>query len=48
MYLVVRSLKRGNQKIEYEIKKGDIIKLGRLKFAVKEIAIVENAMEIDE
>lgn len=48
MYLVVRSLKRGNQKIEYEIKKGDIIKLGRLKFAVKEIAIVDNAMEIDE
>lgn len=48
MYLVVRSLKRGGQKIEYEIKKGDIIKLGRLKFAVKEIAIVDNSMEVDD
>ena len=48
MYLVVRSLKRGNQKIEYQIKKGDIIKLGRLKFAVKEIAIVDTSMEIED
>jgi len=30
------------------LQKGDIVKLGRIKFAVKEIAIVEQAMEIDE
>lgn len=48
MYLVVRSLKRGNEKIDYEIQRGDIIKLGRIKFAVKEINIVEETMEVDE
>lgn len=48
MYLVVRSLKHNNQKIEYTIQKGDIIKLGRIKFAVKEIAIVDTSMEVDE
>lgn len=41
MYLVVRSLKHNNQKIEYQLKKGDIMKLGRIKFAVKEIAIID-------
>ena len=41
-------MKHNNQKIEYVLQKGDIIKLGRIKFAVKEIAIVEPAMEIDE
>lgn len=60
MYLVVRryfsfvliklsySLKHNNQKIEYILQKGDIIKLGRIKFAVKEIAIVEESMDVDE
>jgi len=49
MYLVVRSLKHNNQKIDYVIQKGDIIKLGRIKFAAKEIAIVDStSMEIDE
>lgn len=49
MYLVVRSLKHNNNKIEYQLQKGDIIKLGRIKFAVKEIAIVEQTlMEVDE
>jgi hypothetical protein len=37
MYLVVRSLKHNNQKIDYEIQQGDILKVGRVKFAVKEI-----------
>lgn len=41
------SLKHNNQKIDYILQKGDIIKLGRIKFAVKEIAIVEG-MDIDE
>lgn len=41
MYLVVRSLKHNNNKIDYHLQKGDIIKLGRIKFAIKEIAIPE-------
>jgi hypothetical protein len=48
MYLVVRSLKHGNDKIDYVMQRGDIIKLGRIKFAVKEINIVEESMEVDE
>jgi len=48
MYLVVRSLKHHNQKIEYTLQKGDIVKLGRIKFAVKEIALVDTSMEVDE
>lgn len=49
MYLVVRSLKHNNQKLEYQLQKGDIIKIGRIKFAVKEIAILEeDLMEVDD
>lgn len=48
MYLVVRSLKHQNVKIEYVLQKGDIVKLGRIKFAVKEIALVDTSMEVDE
>lgn len=48
MYLVVRSLKHHNNKIEYVMQRGDIIKLGRIKFAVKEINVVEETMEVDE
>lgn len=46
MYLVVRSLKHNNAKIEYEIQQGDILKVGRVKFAVKEIRYKEK-MDID-
>lgn len=42
------SLKHHSQKIDYVLQKGDIIKLGRIKFAVKEIAIFDIEMEIDE
>ena len=45
---MVRSLKHENNKIEYVMQRGDIIKLGRIKFAVKEINIVEEVMEVDE
>lgn len=38
MYLVVRSLKQNNVKVDYEIQKGDIIKVGRVKFAVKSLS----------
>jgi len=39
MFLVVRSLKEGDKKQDYKLKKYDIIKLGRVKFKVKEIRI---------
>ena len=39
MYLVVRMLKKENNKVEYELKKRDIIKVGRVKFKVKEIKL---------
>ena len=41
MYLVVRSLKHNNTKVDYEIQQGDILKIGRVKFAVKEIGYSE-------
>lgn len=47
MYLVVRSLKVNNEKIDYEIQEKDILKIGRVKFAVKEIGKA-NQMEVDE
>jgi hypothetical protein len=37
MYLVVRSLKQGEKKLDYKLRKHDIIKLGRVKFKVKDI-----------
>jgi hypothetical protein len=43
MYLVVRSLKQGEKKLDYKLKKHDIIKLGRVKFKVKDIRL--KAME---
>jgi hypothetical protein len=39
MFLVVRSLKEGDKKLDYKLKKNDIIKLGRVKFKVKDIRI---------
>lgn len=37
MFLVVRSLKHGQDKVDYHIQSKDILKIGRVKFAVKEI-----------
>jgi len=50
MYLVVRSLKRNNEKIDYEIQEKDILKIGRVKFAVKKIgyAADPNQMDVDK
>lgn len=45
MFLVVRSLKQGEKKLDYKLKKHDIIKLGRVKFKVKEIHIKANEDE---
>ncbi len=41
-------MKNNNSKIDYVIQRGDIIKLGRIKFAVKEINILEETMQVDE
>lgn len=47
MYLVVRSLKHNNEKIDYEIQEKDILKIGRVKFAVKKIGYAGETMEVD-
>jgi|Transcript_27076 hypothetical protein len=47
MYLVVRSLKINNEKIDYEIQEKDILKIGRVKFAVKEIGYAAQPMDVD-
>ena len=39
MYLIVRSLKRNNEKVDYDIQEKDILKIGRVKFAVKKIGL---------
>ncbi len=39
MYLVVRSLKQNEKKVDYKLRKHDILKLGRVKYKVKEIYI---------
>jgi len=47
MYLVVRSLKHNNEKIDYEIQEKDILKIGRVKFAVKEICYSSDSQTMD-
>jgi len=47
MYLVVKSiLNKGGVHEDYQLKKGDIIKLGRAKFLVREINIVTQQNKI--
>lgn len=36
MFIVVRNLKSSSSKSDYKLRKGDIIKLGRIKFKVKD------------
>lgn len=48
MYLVVRSLKHQNEKVDYEINERDILKIGRVKFAVKEIGYTEASQAMHE
>jgi len=38
LWLVIRSLKSTEGKYDYKIKKFDVIKLGRVKFRVKDFA----------
>lgn len=37
LWLVVRAMKNDTRKLSYELKKGDIIKLGRIQFRVKDL-----------
>jgi hypothetical protein len=48
MYLVVRSIFDRGEKKDYTLKKLDVIKLGRVKFRVKEISIASNLDEYKE
>lgn len=45
IYLIVRNITNRNVKQEYVLKKHDIIKLGRVKFKVKQIYIKKNEEE---
>jgi|LauGreDrversion4_2_1035121.scaffolds.fasta_scaffold46369_4 hypothetical protein len=48
MFLVVRSLKQDDKKLDYKLRKHDIIKLGRVKYKVREICIKEFAQKKDK
>jgi len=37
LWLVVRAMKNDSKKLSYEMNKGDIIKLGRIQFRVKDL-----------
>jgi len=37
LWLVVRAMKNDSKKLSYELRKGDIIKLGRIQFRVKDL-----------
>lgn len=48
MYLVVKSIiNNANERQEYEIKKGDILKMGRTKLLVRDINIVKKNEKIN-
>jgi len=48
MFLVVRSLKQDDKKLDYKLRKHDIIKLGRVKYKVREICIKEFAEKTEK
>lgn len=37
LWLVVRAMKNDSKKLSYELRKGDIVKLGRIQFRVKDL-----------
>ena len=37
LWLVVRAMKNDSKKLSYELQKGDIVKLGRIQFRVKDL-----------
>ena len=48
IYLIVRNIADRNVKKNYELKKHDIIKLGRVKFKVKKIFIKEATEKFEQ
>lgn len=48
VFLVVRSLKQDDKKLDYKLRKHDIIKLGRVKYKVREICIKELAEKTEK
>ena len=51
MYMVVRTLKKNNERIPYKLKEKDVIKLGRLSYVVRGIKTklnIENAIRKTE
>lgn len=48
MYLVVRSLKHNTEKVDYVIQERDILRIGRVKFAVKEIGYANKPEPTEE
>ena len=47
MYLVMRSLKYKTDRFGYEIQEKDILRIGRMKFAVKEIGYSEESLALN-
>ena len=47
MYLIVRSMTNRNVKQQYQLQKYDIVKLGRVKFKVKDIFIKKAAAALE-
>jgi hypothetical protein len=48
MWLVIRSLKNPQGKYDYKIKKFDTIKLGRIRFSVKDFRCEQSQLTIKE
>lgn len=48
IYLIVRNISNRNQKQPYELKKHDIIKLGRVKFKVKKIFLKDAQTQLEK
>lgn len=39
IYIIVRNMRKRNKPVDYALKKGDIVKLGRAKFKVKAMMV---------
>lgn len=47
MFIVVRNLKSSSTKSDYKLRRGDIIKLGRIKFKVKDFRTDSSQAHLD-
>jgi hypothetical protein len=48
MFVVVRNTKSAQNNLDYKLNKGDIIKLGRIKFNVKDFKSKRKALDEEE